>query len=147
MTGNDFLDFARKAIVMHRGSPPALRSVVSRAYYGVFHLARDFLEGLGFHSPKDENSHRFLLIQLANADDETATDTAALLGDLHERRKRADYHLDDGRYETETFAADALARADRAVRLLETVGTEPLRTKVRKGILSYRAKISGSFQN
>jgi len=32
MTGNDFLDFARKTIEMHRGSPAAMRSVVSRAY-------------------------------------------------------------------------------------------------------------------
>lgn len=147
MTGNDFLEFARKAIVMHRGSPAALRSVVSRAYYGVFHLARDFLEDLAFQSPKDENSHRFVLIQFANADDPTATDTATLLGELHERRKRADHDLDDGRYETETFAADALARADRAVRLLEIGGAEPLRTKIREGILSYRAKISGSPPN
>ena len=40
MTGHEFLDFARKVIVMHRGSPAAMRTVVSRAYYAVYHIAR-----------------------------------------------------------------------------------------------------------
>lgn len=147
MTGNDFVDYARKTIVMHRGSPAAMRSVVSRAYYGIFHLTRTLLEDMGFHSPRDENSHRFVLIHLANADDETATDAATLLGELHDRRKRADYDLRDTRYETEAFAVDAITRADRAVRLLEMCGAEPLSTKIRDGILSYRAKLSGPSRN
>lgn len=105
------------------------------------------LEDLGFHSPRDENSHRFVLIHLANAGHETATDAATLLGDLHERRKRADYDLDDARYEAEAFAADAIARADRALRILETCGAEPARRRIRDGIVGYRAKISSPSRN
>jgi uncharacterized protein (UPF0332 family) len=147
MTGDDFIDFARKAIVMHRGSPAAMRSVVSRAYYGVFHLARTMLEHLGFHSIQDENSHRFVLIQFANAGEDLATDIAALLGELHERRKRADYDLDNPRYETELFAADSIARADRANRLLDVSRSEPAHTRIRDGIISYRAKVSPPSHN
>lgn len=144
MSGEDFIDFARKMIVMHRNSPVGMRSVVSRSYYGVFHIARVYLEELGFHTSRDESSHRFLLVHLANAGEDNATDAASLLGDLHERRKRADYDLGDERCATEGFAAEAIARADRAARLFEICRQEPARTDVRDGILSYRSKISHS---
>lgn len=147
MTGQEFLDFARKIIVMYRGSPAAMRTVVSRAYYAVYHIARTFLEDLGFHAPKDESCHRFVLIHLANADNQIATDVAALLGEIHERRKKADYELDQNQYGTEAFAADAIARADRAVRLLDACVVESTRANIRDGILSYRAKISRPSRN
>lgn len=143
MTGEDFVSLARKMMVVHRGSAPAMRSVVSRAYYGVFHQARALLEDLHFHCPRDENSHRFALVYLTNADEKSATDLAALLGTLHEQRKHADYDLDDSRYETEGFAANAIARVDRAMRLLDVCSREPVRTSIRDGIVSYRAKIYG----
>lgn len=147
MTGDGFLDFARKAIVMHRGMPAAMRSVVSRAYYGIYHLTRRYLEELGFPTPKDESAHRFALVHLANAENEAATDLAALLGEIHERRKRADYDVDDARYETEAFAADTIARADRAARVLECCAAEPVQTTIREGILRYRAKLSAPSRN
>lgn len=81
MIGEDFITLARKMMVVHRGSAPAMRSVVSRAYYGLFHQARALLEEMQFHSPKDENSHRFALVYLANANEKSAMDLAALLRD------------------------------------------------------------------
>ncbi len=62
MTGDAFVEFARKLLVLPLGACPAgNRSIVSRLYYGVFHAARQFIEDqLGFpHQNFDSNNkHR-----------------------------------------------------------------------------------------
>lgn len=104
-------------------------------------MARELINDLGFSAPRDENTHRFVLIHLGNAGEIVAIEAATLMADLHERRKRADYDLSDARYENEAFAADTIARADRAVRLLEACRREPARTSIQGGIAAYRSKI------
>lgn len=48
MTGDDFIQFAGKIAVLPSSDAAALRTAVSRAYYGAFHLAKELLRDLGF---------------------------------------------------------------------------------------------------
>ena len=139
MTGDDFLSLARRMVVTHQAEPAALRTVVSRAYYGVFHNAKALLEDLGFPVPKSENAHLFVEVRLRHANRADACDAGALLGDLHERRKRADYDLGSPRYETLEFAAEAIHRADRLRETLKKCGQEPARTDTTRGIAAYHS--------
>lgn len=143
MNGERFLELARKMLVMHRADPAALRSVVSRAYYGTFHNARAFLEEMGRHPTKTENGHQFLQVRLLNAGEEHATKLGTLLTHLHERRKKADYEIGDAKYETEDFAVEAIARADRAMRLLEICREGETRGRIDAGISNYEKLITG----
>jgi hypothetical protein len=55
MGGTDFLHLA---VRLSGGATEAeWRSAVSRAYYGAFHLARDFVESCGVTLPKTADAH------------------------------------------------------------------------------------------
>jgi hypothetical protein len=55
MGGTDFLHLA---VRLSGGATEAQwRSAVSRAYYGAFHLARDFVESCGVTLPKTAEAH------------------------------------------------------------------------------------------
>lgn len=75
-----------------------LRTAVSRAYYGSFHLARDLLQDCGIQfSGKDlykAEVHQKLRYCLGESDNEEAVLLAKKLGSLRDRRNEADYDLD-----------------------------------------------------
>src|SRR5688572_427716 len=146
MIGDDFLRLARKMVVTHRAEPAALRTVVSRAYYAVFH-AKLYLEQLGFAVPRTENAHLFVQVRLLHANQVEASEIGALLANLHERRKRADYDLADVSFETLEFAAEAVHRADRVRGKLDLCEQEPARTQVKDGIDAYHKSISPATPN
>jgi uncharacterized protein (UPF0332 family) len=109
MTGDDFLSLARRLLVTHQADAAAMRTVASRAYYAVFHSAKMLLDEIGFPVPKTENAHLFIQVRLIHANQADASEAGALLGALHESRKRADYDLSIARYETLDFAGGSCA--------------------------------------
>lgn len=142
MTGSDFIEFARKLGEQYADDPAAIRSVVSRLYYGVFHIAKKHLEDLGFHATKTERSHIFVQTRFQNANEEHPSEFGDLLVQLHERRKLADYRLDVQRYETTIFREEAVIRVEKAMAALGKCAHEPTRTKIKEGIVSYHRKIN-----
>src|SRR5882724_1660193 len=48
-------------LIANRRSPDGYRSSVSRAYYGAFHSALQFLEEMGLHIPSTDNKHEKLI--------------------------------------------------------------------------------------
>jgi hypothetical protein len=60
MDGNDFIALAGKLAVAPAAGEATYRTVVSRAYYGAFHLARSFLVELGFVPLGNANVHGFV---------------------------------------------------------------------------------------
>jgi uncharacterized protein (UPF0332 family) len=58
MDGNDFIILAGRLAVMPQDEA-AHRTAISRAYYGVFHVARSFLLDLGFRPVGNANVHAF----------------------------------------------------------------------------------------
>ena len=96
-----------------RPSPASLRSAISRAYYGAFHLSRNMLAEMGFRCHVRENEHLFVHRHFANCRQAQALEVGGLLANLHENRKKADYDLDDARAETQGLAILCVERADR----------------------------------
>jgi hypothetical protein len=91
MTGNDFLDLASSLFAKNRSPNEALcRTIVSRAYYGAFHLARNYVVQLGF---PETDSHRFLSDALTASGEPSVIQAGDFLRNLATARGRADYDL------------------------------------------------------
>lgn len=92
MKGNDFIQIAgRFATVGEAGS----RSATSRAYYGAFHAALELFEEIGCAIPSSGKSHNLVPICLGKSDVPEARRAGRELSDLHSKRIRAAYRLDD----------------------------------------------------
>lgn len=93
MDAHDFLSLA----IRLSASPleAEARTAVSRAYYGVFHLAQAFVcERCGVATPIDQ-SHAKLSLCLRNAGHPTADKAGSKLDTLRSARRVADYRLND----------------------------------------------------
>ena len=147
MTGDEFISFARKLMTLPAARCPAgYRSVVSRLYFGAFHLTGRFVEDeLGFRHRKsldNSNKHQFILEYLVGSNEPHAQDLASQLSSLHYRRKNADYDLQDARYENEKFAADSVVRLDRIITALELCRDDHVRPTIQNGMATYRQRRS-----
>ena len=97
ITGRDFIQLANRWSGLPSGGEAVWRTAIGRAYYGSFHVSKDFLIGIGIILPPKrdkKNEHIYVrqaLSQSANAD---AVEAAKSLGELHEYRKSADYYLE-----------------------------------------------------
>ena len=139
MIGDDFIAYAGKIAALHGMDPAGARSCVSRAYYGIFHSASELLASRQIFIPKGENAHKKLVMYFANCKNADAARFASHVGDLHERRKHADYDLDRSRWETHAFAKESLERAIALQTAIKTLAAEPLCTAVMDGIRGYLA--------
>ena len=91
------------------------RSAVSRAYYGAFHLGKEFLFDCGIIIQIDAVAHRNLAWCLSNSNEQAIEDAASLLGTLRKARNDADYDLTSTRF---TRRAEAKAEVQRAIEIL-----------------------------
>lgn len=57
----EFLDFATWLALQRTTTPPLLRSVISRAYYGSFHLAAEFIESVTHQTRAKHDAHIWLI--------------------------------------------------------------------------------------
>lgn len=67
-----------------------LRSAMSRSYYGVFCMARNFLKGKGKSIPRID-THKFVREEYQNSTDLVARKVGSELSRLWRERKNADY--------------------------------------------------------
>ncbi|MBM79682.1 MAG: hypothetical protein CMJ78_03690 [Planctomycetaceae bacterium] len=116
------------------------RSATSRAYYGAFHIARDFLYTLGITIPCTANVHVFVQRCLNCSANRSAELAASLLGDLHAARNRADYQFEDGRAGTQPVAMLSVETA----REVETLIAECVENneQIKQGIAEYQRRLS-----
>lgn len=147
MKCEEFVTFARKLLTLPAGRCPAgYRYVTSRLYYGVYHEVLEFIENeLGFRHRKSEdanNKHQFVLEYLAGSDVTNAQDLASQLAQLHERRKSADYEIAKERFDTEAFAIDSVARADRIIQAIDDCREESVRAEILAGMAPFRQRRS-----
>jgi hypothetical protein len=147
MTGGEFISFARKLLTLPAArSPAGYRSVTSRLYYGAYHEALGFIENeMGFrHRKADDNAnkHQFVLEYLTGSQEDLAQKLAAQIGQLHERRKNADYDLDQAHFGEESFAVGSVTRADRIMRTIEACREDAVRHKIQTGMSTYRQRRS-----
>jgi len=116
VTGRDFLVTAE-----HFAKGPtegALRSAVSRAYYGAFHEAIALLDICGVRLPTTEQVHVKLEYCFRDCGDPNAAMAGRELELLRAKRKAADYDLSDKRF----LAAGAVdAEIKRAQRIINAI--------------------------
>jgi uncharacterized protein (UPF0332 family) len=123
MRPRDFLDLADELVI---GNGEAeWRSAVSRAYYAAFHVAREFLQALGFAVPEAESAHKYLVYRINNAGDPQLAYIATRMDDLRRDRNIADYDL--ASFYPSHFAAKQVLRATDIIRVLEEYTAEPSR--------------------
>jgi uncharacterized protein (UPF0332 family) len=88
------------------------RAAVSRAYYAGYHLANVFLgERCGVVLPKGADVHQTLQRCLLNSQNELLRDAGTRLESLRAERNRADYDLDDSRFQDAVRAQLQIERA------------------------------------
>src|SRR5216683_5344874 len=88
-------DFTRLASdLATKGGSAECRSAISRAYYGVYNVATQFLELMGIQRPK-QTYHLTLQYRLRASGDVEIEQLGDDLGDLCQRRNHADYKMDD----------------------------------------------------
>jgi uncharacterized protein (UPF0332 family) len=92
MDPSDFLDTANDLAMGSRESD--WRSAVSRAYYALFHLARQLLVRLGFHPPDGERVHGYVWLRVGNCGHPELAESGQNLNQLRRTRNWADYDLD-----------------------------------------------------
>jgi uncharacterized protein (UPF0332 family) len=139
MNGDAFFLLASQWVSPDKSSvsEPLCRSAVSRAYYGVFHIARSLLNQMGFMF-KNENEHDRIPQDLMNCGDDDAFEAGRLLGDLRSERNSADYDIEDPQYGKLEYARMQVATALDIKGILSALSREPKREAVRKGIKAYR---------
>lgn len=147
MDPSEFVTFSGQIVA--RGSAGA-RSAVSRAYYGVFHLAIALLDEFDCAPPRNGNSHALVPQFLLSSPHPEAQTAGTLLGDLHSDRIKADYRLDNPQVENLQFAQGNVETAVQVqsslYALREACADASVRDQLIAGIeeLLERLKLSGS---
>lgn len=142
ITGHDFIGLAGRLAVLPGASEAAFRTAVSRAYYGTFHLARTFLEEIGFPVARNLNAHGYLQRQLLNSGHAEGKTAGQILRTLHRNRIVADYRGDDVRFLAPDFARRNVELAHEFNSILSLCRTDPTRSEIRAGIAEYQSKLS-----
>lgn len=115
------------------------RSAISRAYYAVFHLVLRFFEDLGFHVPRADSAHKYLVLRLLNCKDPQTETAGGFLDDLRHERNVSDYDL--LRDITQPIAQGRLQVADQIIQSLAAARHEPVRTQITVAMKDYERVI------
>ena len=114
------------------------RSAVSRAYYSVFHVAREFMEGLGFTVPQADRAHGYLWLRLQNCGEPSLEQLGRDLQEMRRQRNFADYDLN--RAYRQSDAQREVQRAARLILIFDAV-VEPTRTQVMDTMKDYESDV------
>lgn len=90
ITGELFLEYAKKLAARGPATEAEQRTAISRAYYGAYHVARAFLKQLGV----DRADHQVVKNCLCCCGNSQAEFAGDRLSDLGTARRRADYEID-----------------------------------------------------
>ena len=89
MEGTDFINVA--AELAYGSTEAHWRSSISRAYYAVFHKAKDALSDKSVYVPRNKNSHKYIQEWLQRQNNRLLTKLGSDLSNLHSDRCRSDY--------------------------------------------------------
>lgn len=138
----DPLDFIALAIRLSNGQNEAeLRSAVSRAYYGAFHLARQYLQDCGVRFPRKETHgaeiHQKVRYCLSHSADVDAMFAGDKLESLRGQRNKADYDLDSVEFRIAGNAVLRIRAAQEIADALRRCRAEPAFSQSRDKIRAY----------
>jgi uncharacterized protein (UPF0332 family) len=115
------------------------RTVVSRAYYSAFHVARSLFADLNFTVPRADRAHQYLVYRLSNCGESAVEQAGRELDTLRRLRNRADY--DDFPVITQPQAAAAVQLTDGIIQALDAARQEPGRTRMRDAMIVYERDV------
>ena len=136
MDPREFQRFA--AATVGSGTPAACRTAISRAYYALFNVAGQILQGLGFRISKGAAAHGEVYKCLSNSGDSEVIHVGSELNDLHSYRIRADYHMDRTDIERLAIASDLVEVAGELIRTLDAAFAGPRRAQLQATIARWR---------
>lgn len=123
MNASEFISFAGRVVALGKAGA---RSAISRAYYGAFHCAGEFIEELTGESLRSGKSHNLVPQYMLSTSNHAGNLAGRLLLDLHNRRIKADYNLSLETVEDVDFAKTQVEAALEAQRQLELFRQECL---------------------
>jgi uncharacterized protein (UPF0332 family) len=135
----DFISLAIRLSNSHNEAD--LRTAVSRAYYGAFHVVRELLEDCGIYLSGKElfkvEAHQKVRFCLGESGNEDAVVVAKKLGSLRDRRNEADYDLKLNTFSHPTNVAIEMRIAREIVDGVLRCRTEPTFSAFREGVRAY----------
>ena len=133
----DFLELAESWV--NRSTEAEWRSAVSRAYYSLFHVARQFLLQCGFEVRKGDQAHADLWRRLCNCGVPEVQHAGRELQNLRGDRNTADYDTHVAFPQAHSKAAVELARE--TVEVLRRAAVEPQRSQMIAAIRNYERNV------
>lgn len=137
MKPDEFLVLAKR--LAHGSTEAEWRSAVSRAYYAVFHITRDFMERLGFRVPHADRAHKYLSRRLSNSGISSVQQAGFDLDSLRDYRNDADYDL--RRPLTSVIALSGLRFADQIIQAVAAAQNEPVRSQITDAMKVYERDV------
>lgn len=139
MTGDEFLKLAVDLFSKNRAPSEALcRTIVSRAYYAAYHLARAYTVAPGF---PETDKHRFLSDALSASGEPSVKQAGDLLRILLRARGRADYELAKlnviKQVQSGDYLKDIIERADAVKRCLIKANSDQAKAQAKAGIAAF----------
>jgi uncharacterized protein (UPF0332 family) len=139
MRGTDFLDLAIS--LQNSDSEAGRRSAVSRAYYAVFHVARELFVDAGIGLPHTAEAHRKIQFCLMECGEDDARQAGGDLENLRVHRNAADYDLSQRRFRDNITVQSLVALAQRVITALEALRTESVWPRFRANVRTYAAQV------
>lgn len=138
MDGNAFISLALQ--LASSDKEERLRSSVSRAYYGAYHIAREVVRSCDVVVPR-RDVHDKLQWCLWQCGEKTVNreliEAASALGSLRTERNKADYDLDDPRFATRVNVMRAVKKAQQIVDVLAALNAGPAKDLIRPHICTF----------
>lgn len=128
-----------------KDNPAHLRSAVSRAYYAVYNTGFKLLrDNLGFTVSDGPGGHGDVKRRLRFGGSQELSEAAQKLGELHNKRIKADYFLNDKSVESYKTVEALMKTAGEIITILNSCQTEPKRSQVIKAIQDYDSTIKSA---
>lgn len=142
----DPLDFISLALRLSNSQNEAdLRTAVSRAYYGAFHVARKFLVDVGLRWSHKESYAAEIHVKVRHCLSQSGSDDAVLASDqlwaLRDLRNQADYELDSAKFKSASRVAAAVRVAPVIIDALQRCESDPTFPETRDRIRKYAGDV------
>ena len=139
MQPEEFQDLAEKLV--GASDPASLRSAMSRSYYAVYHVAREFFEQIGFPLSEGPRGHGEATNNLALPSLPKEVRAAGCkLQTLHGVRIDADYRLIKPKVnvEDQATATTHVELAKRTIREMKEFWRDPIRNQIIAAVQTYQ---------
>ncbi len=141
MEAKAFLDLAH-SLSNQSSDEAALRTSVSRSYYGLHHFLTQFILKEGFSLPKSEKKHDIVFQDLHNCTVVEVRIIAKFLDDLRDERNDADYELQLTKFQHPNIAVMLFLKAKMAYADFQKLTSSRKKCRqISNGIRDFRKKV------